>query len=110
MSLLPLPPPPFGADVATYRLWIDTALFEVNQALRYYPDPGSPAHRQLSCLFSFLASSLSRLDRVCSRRPGYSRGSEFQLLLWRKTSWLCGKYHTVRDNLYQLLLDGDLSG
>lgn len=110
MSLLPLPPPPFGADVATYRLWIDTALFECNQALRYYPDITSPAHRQLSCLFSFLAASLRRLDNVCHRRPSEARGSEFQLLLWRKTTWLYHKYHVIRDNLYQLLLDGDRSG
>lgn len=115
LILLPLPSPVFGATVDYYRTWIETALCEVNYTIRNY-GPSTCAFRQLSCLGSFLASALHRLDRVYSRRRGGGggrglggvvavRGSELELLLWRKTSWLSTQYHLVRENLYCLFDD-----
>lgn len=107
MSLLPLPSPVFGADAEGYRFWLETALFEARQALLFY-STWSPSHRQLSCLIALLTSALHRLDLVCLRDRVRARSSEFQLLLWRKTTWLHGKYERVRTNLIDLMLDGEL--
>nr|QYW15044.1 E4 ORF5 [Bat mastadenovirus] len=107
MSLLPLPPPLFGADVEGHRYWLETALYEARQAIIFYAT-WSPSYRQLSCLIALLTSALHRLELVCLRERARARSSEYQLLLWRKLSWLHGKYERVRGNLIDLMLDGQL--
>lgn len=105
MSLLPLPPPPFACDADGYRVWLETAVFECQQAIVLY-HPWSSPYRQLSCLIAFLTSALHRLDCVCARDRARARSSAFQQLLWRKTLWLHSKYERVRNNLIDFMLDG----
>lgn len=108
MSLLPLPPPIFGSDVEGHRYWLESALFECRQASVFYAS-WSPSYRQLSCLTALLTCALRRLDWVCHHERPRTRSGDYQVLLWRKLTWLYGKYERVRCNLIDLALDGQLT-